>query len=271
MTARLAIQLYSVRDALAADLAGTVARLAEGGFRAVEVHELVDRTVELSSVLAEHGFSAPSGHGFLATAAFPHPTNPGILVPVPSLDDVFAAARAHGVETVIDPYTAPARWATLDGVADIARALNVAAARAADLGLRVGDHHPAHELVAEFGGRTGLDVLADLLDERVVIDVDAYWVARAGRDPAEVIRALGPRAIALHVKDGTLDPDLSAQDPPRDQVAAGRGVVPLDAALAAATDLELAIIEFDTVEGDVFAAIGESLRYLEVALRRGES
>ena len=48
-----------------------------------------------------------------------------------------------------------------------------------------------------------------------------------------------------------------------DQVPAGEGTVPLVEAIAAAPALELAIVEFDHYEGDLWAAIERSRVYLD--------
>jgi sugar phosphate isomerase/epimerase len=96
-----------------------------------------------------------------------------------------------------------------------------------------------------------------------VLEVDLYWVARAGVYSPELLRTLGDRVVAVHVKDGTLDPEALAAYPPADQVPAGKGVVPLEEALAAATALEFAVVEFDHFDGDVFAAIEQSRLFLD--------
>jgi sugar phosphate isomerase/epimerase len=165
--------------------------------------------------------------------------------------------------TVIDPYTEPARWQTREQVEETARLLNAAAEIAAVRGLRVGYHNHAHELEARFDGVTGLELLAGLLDPRVVLEVDLYWAARAGVDPAELLTALGERVVAVHVKDGTLDPEAIAAYPPADQVPAGTGAVPLAEALDAASALEFAIVEFDAYAGDLFEGIELSRVFLD--------
>jgi len=50
-------------------------------------------------------------------------------------------------------------------------------------------------------------------------------------------------------------------------VPAGAGVVPLADAIAAAPALELAIVEFDHYEGDLFDAVEKSRLYLDGIVR----
>ena len=96
-----------------------------------------------------------------------------------------------------------------------------------------------------------------------MLEVDLYWVARAGVDSAALLERLGDRVIAVHVKDGTLDREAITAYPPADQVPAGTGSVPLEAALDAASALEFAIVEFDAYAGDLFDGIEQSRRFLD--------
>ena len=263
MTALTSVQLFTVKDALEADLDGTLAEVARRGFTAVEPYDFVRRAPELAASLTAQGLTAPTGHAFLASASFVNPDGSGTTLPVPTPDEVFDAAEVLGMGTVIDPYTEPARWESREQVEETARLLNAAAEIAAARGLRVGYHNHAHELEAQIDGRTGLDLLAELLDPRVVLEVDLYWAARAGVDPAALLERLGDRVIAVHVKDGTLEPEAIAAYPPADQVPAGTGSVPLAAALDAASALEFAIVEFDAYSGDLFDGIEQSRRFLD--------
>lgn len=263
MPALASVQLFTVKDALEADLDSTLAEVARRGFTAVEPYDFVRRAEPLAAALSTHGLAAPTGHAFLASESFVNPDGSGTKIPVPTPDEVFDAADTLGMGTVIDPYTEPARWQNREQVEETARLLNAAAEIAAARGLRVGYHNHAHELEAQFDGVTGLELLAQLLDPRVVLEVDLYWAARAGVDPVALLERLGDRVVAVHVKDGTLDREAIAAYPPADQVPAGTGVVPLDDALAAASALEFAVVEFDAYTGDLFDGIEQSRRFLD--------
>jgi len=261
------IQLFTVREALERDLDGTLAEVAARGFTAAEPYDFVRRAESLAAALSAHGITAPSGHAFLASESFVNPDGSGTTLPVPSPAEVFAAAKTLGMGIVIDPYTAPERWQSIEQIEQTARLLNAAAEIGEAEGIRVGYHNHAHELEATFDGTTGLEVLAGLLDPRVVLEVDLYWVARGGVDPVALLRRLCERVVAVHAKDGTLDPEALAAYPPADQVPAGEGVVPLAEAIAAAPALELAIVEFDHYEGDLFDAIEKSRLALDGIVR----
>jgi sugar phosphate isomerase/epimerase len=268
MTITTSLQLFTIKEQLDADLEGSLAAVAARGFTAVEPYDFVRRAAPLAEALTAAGLTAPSGHAFLASESFVNPDGSGTTLPVPSPAEVFAAAKVLGMTTVIDPYTAPARWESVAQIEETARLLNEAAAIGATVGVRVGYHNHAHELEAVFDGVTGLEVLAGLLDESVVLEIDLYWVARGGVDPVALLERLGSRVIAVHAKDGTLDPAHANTYPPADQVAAGDGTVPLVEAIAAASALELAIVEFDHYDGDLFEAIERSRVYLDENVAR---
>lgn len=256
------VQLFTVNEALEADMDGTLAKLAAAGFSAVEPYDFVRRADALAASFADHGLAAPTGHAFLASTSFVRPDGSGTTITVPTPDEVFAAATTLGMSIVFDPYTAPDRWTTKEQIQETAGLLNAAAEIATKYGLRVGYHNHAHELEATIDGVTGLDYLAGLLDDDVALEVDLYWAARAGIDPAELLTRLGSRVKAVHVKDGTLDPEPYGQYPPADQVPAGQGSVPLAAALDAGTSVEYAVVEFDHYTGDIYEAVAQSLRFL---------
>jgi sugar phosphate isomerase/epimerase len=255
-TPLLSIQLYTVKDALSADLPGTLARLAGLGFRNVEQYGFVGRAAELRAAQDAAGLLSPSGHAsFLTDGA-----------DTPSLEQVFDDAETMGIELLIDPFTAAERWTSPDEVAQIAERINEAASRAAGRGIRIGYHNHDQEFAHSFDGVTAYETFVAQLDPAVVLELDAYWATVGGQDVEALVTRLGSRLKALHVKDDStpLESLKTGQFRPEGgtQVAAGTGSVPLTAALDAASSLELAVIEFDSVPGDVFEAIAGSAAFL---------
>ena len=133
--------------------------------------------------------------------------------------------------------------------------MNVAAAKAADHGLRVAYHNHAWELSIQLDGRSALEVFADLLDPAVVLEVDTYWAASGGADVPALLGRLGRRVVALHLKDGPLNGNIAEQLP------LGSGDLPAAAIIAAATALEVPVLEFDDYAGDVFDGIAAGYAY----------
>lgn len=259
MAPRLSVQLYSVRDQVAA-LDVTLERLAASGFDAVEPFNVLDG--ELGPALARHGLEAPS-------AQFPFLSDDidflGSRVQLPERSVVFEAAAALNVRLLVDPMVEAARWQDLDDVKRTAERLNIAVDEAAAFDLKVGYHNHTFEFHARFGGVTAYECFAGELDERAALELDVYWAAVAGEDVPQLIERLGPQVRALHVKDGSLAVDSFAgaddYDPESlDQRPAGDGDVGIADVLLAAPDVDLDVIEFDHCAGDVFEAIDASAR-----------
>jgi sugar phosphate isomerase/epimerase len=238
------IQLYTLRNALQEDLAGTIRKVAEIGFTQVEPYNFVATAQELGAALRENGLTAPSGHAPLLSQ---------------DQDEIFAAAKELGIATVIDPFIPAARWQSAEAIQATAASLNAAAKKGAEYGIRVGYHNHQWELESMVEGRTALEYFEGLLDPELVLEVDTYWVAVGGQDPVDILTKLGDRVKLIHIKDGPLTTDTKAQVP------AGQGKVAVLDVIAAAKSLEVGVVEFDDYAGDIFEGINESLSFLTAA------
>jgi len=235
----LSVQLYTVRNALAEDYDGTLERIAGYGYTQVEPFGFVNFLDGLRK-LGQHGLSAPTAHVGLVTG---------------DQDAIFAAATELGIQTVIEPHVPVDRWQTEDSIKQIADDLNAAATKAAGHGLSVGYHNHAFELESVFDGRHGLEILADHLAPEVGLEVDTYWAHAGGADVPALLRRLGERVVALHVKDG--DGSLDTKK----QVAVGSGSLPVWDYIAVAPDA-LRVVELDDSAGDLLEAVRDSRVYL---------
>jgi sugar phosphate isomerase/epimerase len=238
------LQLYTLRNAIAEDLSGTIKRVAEIGFTQVEPYNFVATAKELGAALKENGLTAPSGHAPLMSQ---------------DQDQIFAAAKELGITTVIDPFLPAEHWQKAEDIQATAEKLNAAAKKGTEYGIRVGYHNHAWELESTIEGRTALEYFESLLDPELVLEVDTYWAAVGGQDPVELLARLGDRVKFIHIKDGPLNKDNKAQQP------AGQGKVPVLEVIAAAKSLEVGVVEFDDYSGDIFEGISESLSFLNAA------
>jgi len=262
-TPEISVQLYSIHNELDADLDGSLGKLADTGLTTVEAFDFVRRVDALKASFDRYGLRSPTAHAVLIEKEAKTPDG---LLTRPPAEKVFAAAQKLGVQVVIDPYVPLEHWQTLEDVQRNADRLNEAAVKAAELGLKVGYHNHDHELSATIDGTPVLEVFAGLLDPAVVLEVDLYWATAGGVDPVALLGRLGDRVVAVHVKDGPIKVGTSSRQMPLDQQPAGRGDVPLVAALEAAKSVDYAVIEFDHYEGDTFAGIAESYAFLRAHL-----
>ena len=238
----ISVQMYSVREALAHDVQGTVGRLVELGLTHAEPYQLLEYRDELVRAREQFPIDFPSAHqSFLGDVDFPA---------------VLEAAQAVGVQYLIDPFWNPADWTDAGKLRALAETLNQRAAAAAEAGIRVGYHNHHFELASRLEGRTALEVFAEELDPQVVLEVDTYWAAVGGADVPALLGALGDRVQLVHLKDGDLSQDASAQLP------LGSGKMPLAETLRAASGVHYGVIEFDDYAGDMFEGIAASLTHL---------
>lgn len=237
---RWGVQLYSLRDALTAELPGSLDRLAEAGYTTVEPFAITAWRPTLPDALAARGLVAPSVHADLLGDDLHH-----------QLD----VARAFGASTVIVPAVPPERFTSSAGVRQVADALNDAAAAAAGVGMVVGYHNHHFEFLHQVDGTSAYEAFVSHLAPEVVLELDTYWAAAGGQDVPALLSRLGSRVRLLHVKDGPIDLESA-------HVGVGEGRMPVWDVLDAASHAELAIVELDTCDGDVFDALTRSLAYL---------
>ncbi|MGA0567650.1 sugar phosphate isomerase/epimerase family protein [Rathayibacter sp. KR2-224] len=256
------VQLYSVRDAIDEDLDGAVARVAEIGFRQVEPYAFHLRTADYKRAFAATGVTAPSGHA-----------------PVIDSDEpaaILDAAAELGMTTVIDPFIPTDRWQTSDDVHRIAERVNELSELAKARGLEFGYHNHQWEFTNRVEGRVAYDLFVELLAPDVVLEVDTFWATVGGADTPAVLRSLGDRVRALHIKDGRITGDIATVLPSSEsalvvpealkaafenQTPAGQGDIDVLAILQASPNA-LRVVEFDAYRGDVFEGIAESLAWL---------
>jgi len=234
-----ALQLYSVRDQLPSGRAEVLQAIRGLGYGAVELYDVRTDPGALRADLDAAGLGVCAVHARALGE---------------DADVLLDGARTVGADTVIVPSVPAERFADADAIAALARALNAAAARAAGRGLRFGYHNHAFEFSA-VGGRTGLEALADALDEGVLLEVDTYWAAVAGQDVPDLLARLGDRVRYLHVKDGPV-----TRDDPMTAVGAGR--MPVAEILAACPSAEWHVVELDRCATDMLTAVRDSLTWL---------
>lgn len=261
----ISIQLYTVREELAADLPGTLERLHTIGLRQVEGFGITENPAATRTALDAAGLQMPTAHSnFLSDEI----RFGDMVMEAPPLSRSLDSAQELGVEILIDPMVSPERWATLDEVKQTAERLNEAAALAAERGVRVGYHNHSVEFHHQFEGLSALEHFESLLEPEVILEIDVFWAATGGADVPALLKQLGSRVQALHVKDGMIGPDPFQPEhlgnmELLDQRAIGDGELDFRAILMAAPHIQTAVIEFDTYAGDIFEAIATSHRYLK--------
>ncbi|APY85166.1 sugar phosphate isomerase/epimerase family protein [Streptomyces alfalfae] len=191
----IGMHLYTMRDALARDFAGTLERLAEIGYATV-------------GVSGRHGYDASAIRRMLDAVGLravlehvAYPTLTGAGLPR-ALDDL----RTLGARWPVVP-SLPGVMHTPDGFREAARQFNRIglASREAGLGPVLFHNHGSDHVVVD--GRSLYDILLAETDPHLVaFELDVYWAAKGGgTGPGTYFRCHPRRFPALHVKDMAAD------------------------------------------------------------------
>lgn len=249
-TKGIALQLYTMRDAAKADLAGTLKKVREIGFEYVQWSGMPDLPAErIRAELDAAGLKAIASH--TGVEAF----ETDFAGQVQFWKTVGATAVGPGgmmgdCQKNLEAWLAGAK--RLDVVGEKLRAE----------GMKLTYHNHAGEFEKfDNDPRCKLDILFDATNaEHLFFELDVAWVKVGGADPAAYMRKYGKRVPQIHAKD------LADQKGTRRVrfTPLGKGCLDWQDIFAAGNEigLEWYIYEQDTVEGDVFDAAKESFDFL---------
>ena len=251
--AKIAVQLYSVRKEIEKDIKGTLQRIADIGFEAVE------------TAFWPEGISVKQAGQYLQDAGLPVCS---AHIELPTGDQKAAlleTAKELGCKKMIwHGWPEDIRYGSLDGTKQLVAIYNEANHFAKANGLEFGIHNHWWEFRNKVGKRFVYEVLLDQLEKDIFFEIDTYWVKVAGSDPADIVRKFGKRAPLLHIKDGSaVWRDSLMDDYPDPMVPVGKGMQNFPAIVEAANgNTEWMIVEMDKTTTDVFEALQESYDYL---------
>jgi len=240
-----ALQLYTVRDHLDKDVAGSLQRVREIGYNHVEV-------------AGTNGLSAVEFKKLLDNARLrPISAHTGYDDVVNRTPEVVEMAHALGVKYVaiggIDRNLTPdkAGWQACG------RALDAAGARLREAGIVLNYHNHAHEF-ERIGDEYPLDILmAAASPENLAAQIDTFWLRYAGLNPVGLITRYAGRCPLLHVKD-MLDVKSRAFTEMGNGIIDWREV--FEAALSAGT--KWFIVEQDVCRNDSMASAATSAQFM---------
>ena len=211
----LGLQLWSLRQDLAADPGKGLDEVKALGLTAVETHSTYGLTpAQFRRLLDVRGLKAASAH-------FPYERFDRDLA------GVIVEAKVLGASYVILPWLPQERFDEA-AARDLAAHLNTWGARLRLAGLKLGYHPHGFEFVPLSSGGTVFDLLVGATHpDEVCFELDVFWAAHAGANPVALLSRYPDRFKLLHVKDlrrgAAITPTRSA--PEADNVAVGQGQI----------------------------------------------
>jgi len=269
------LELYTVRDLTAKDYEGTVAKVAEIGYKEVEpATDLGGLTPQqFRAMLDRYGLSAPSTHVPATDGPDLEKQLEGFQIIGIRYTDVRAAARAGGGgggAKKAAPRAAAPRVPTEESVKRQAAELNAHGKIAKKFGMKILVHNHTEEFQPfEGSAKRPYDILlAETDPELVAMQLDIGWASVAGQNILEMFHKNPGRFELWHVKDARdikyLPPDMPQAQRHRTVllVPVGEGEVDYKPIFAAA---ELAGMKHYAVEQDNAAAWGDSVAAARVS------
>lgn len=237
------LQLYTVRSEMEKSVELTLAKVASLGYREVEFAGYFGRTPQaIAAALKTNGLAAPSAH-----------VSPDAMGKdwSRSLDE----ATAVGHRYLVVAWLPPEQRGSVEKYKRLAGAMNTAASAAKERGIKFAYHNHDFEF-APLGNTNGHSVLLAECDPTLVnFELDLYWTAKAGVQPADYVAKHRNRIKLVHVKDMAKDGSM---------VEVGKGTIDFPKVFAAAKgNIEHFYAEHDNPK-DAFGSIAESA----VAMRR---
>ncbi len=239
----VALQLYTVRHALAQDPAETLRQVHDAGYRAVETAPLPPELTprQLGILLRDLGLSVTAMHGDLPLGD--------------RRAEVLDAAAELGAPRLIwHGWPRDPACDSLEGYRRLAERYAEAFLVAQEHGLQFGLHNHWWEY-EPIDGRYPYQLLHQLLVPDLFFELDVYWVQAAGLDPVRIVHELGSRITMLHLKDG---PAVHGQP----MTPLGEGVVAIPAIIQAALPSADLVVEVDECAIHPMDAARRSLQFL---------
>lgn len=185
------IQLYAVRDSLAADPAATLRRVREIGFREVETAGFAGLAArDFRRLLDDHGLAAPSAHLDFSD-------------PARAFEQAHALGAAYAASGSLRALVPGAHSGgmTLDEARRTAELANRLGEQAQRAGLQYAYHNHHIEFAAE-NGTIAYDVLLAETDPALVrFEIDCGWMVIGGGNPIDYFTRYPQRFPMIHVKD----------------------------------------------------------------------
>ncbi len=201
----IGLQLYTLRSTIGSDPRGVTRKVASFGYKELETYGYADGQIfgmpfrDFASHVKGLGMKITSGHYPLELAGSD------------KWEQAVADAKAIGQKYMVVPWIKEEERTSIDNYKRICETLNKAGTVCNKSGIRFGYHNHAFEFET-VDGQIPYDVMLKELDPKAVgMEMDIYWVYRAGQDPLKYFEKYPGRFEQWHVKDmDKTDPSKNA-------------------------------------------------------------
>ena len=262
----IGLQLYTVRDAMDKDPAGTLAKVAKVGFNSVEAATYTGSELfygmdgaSFAKVLKDNGLSLISSHYRLGEDLDNGKPMKGTILNDwnKAVDD----AAALGLKYMICAWLSPTERGYLDHYKKIAEDLNTAGETCKKAGIQLCYHNHDFEFIKQDGKYPYEMLLINSDPDLVKMEMDMYWMTKAKQDPITLFNQYPGRFPLWHLKDMDNTPQQMFTE-------VGNGIIDFKAIFKHANKagLKYFFVEQDICPGDPFDSITKSYNYIKTNL-----
>lgn len=259
---QIGLQLWTVRNQIAANVENTIKAIAAAGYYQIELGDVM-KSDEITKAAETAGLHYSSS--FIDWNVIGQPG----LKDVATVDQVVEKAHAMKLKHLVFGYIGKGHRETSDHYRRHAEHANKAGEKCKAAGIQLNYHNHSFEFAKLPDGTTGFDVFVKEFDQELVkFELDIFWVQIGGRDAIETINQLSGRIAQLHLKDLKKDTPVITDEGsvPADAFKElGAGTINIAAAIKAGdkAGVEQCHVEQDQSE-DPIRSIGQSITHLKM-------
>src|SRR5215217_905829 len=259
----IGLQLYTVRDAMQQDPVATLHKVAQIGYNSVEGATYTGtqtfygmNAAAFSKLLKQNGLIMPSSHYGLGEEKVNGETPKGTMLR--DWDRAVDDAAAVGVKYMVCAYLSASERGDLDHYKYVAEQFNKAAERCKKAGIQFCYHNHDFEFEKQ-DNKFPYDVLLNNTDKDLVkMEIDFYWVTKAGQDPLALFNEHPGRFPLWHVKDMDATPEHAFTE-------VGNGTINFKNIFTHAdkAGMKYFFVEQDKTPASPFDSISKSITYIK--------
>jgi sugar phosphate isomerase/epimerase len=256
----IGLQLYTIRDAMAKDVPGSLKKVSDAGFKYVELAGYADgkfygyAPADFKKLVNDLGMEILSSHTQVEAQGI-------------TLDNAEKMAVDHakvGVKYCLQPWVVEEARTTIDSWKKMVADWNKVGAIMQKHGIQFGYHNHNFEFANVQGKVPFFDIMMPELDKKLVtMELDLFWTTKAGQDPVEIIKRYPGRFQLFHMKDMyTKEAPFFTTVGVKDFAPVGEGVIDFKRILAVKkiAGMKYMIVEQDlSRDGDMFGDIKKSI------------
>lgn len=248
----IGLQLYSLRNEIKEDLAGSLEKIAQIGYKNLEAAGYSDgkfyglEPLEFKTLVENLGMKVVSSH---------------LTFTGDQVTQVLNAHKEAEIKNLVWPWLNKDQRASLDSYRGVAEHLNTIGEFCKKNNLRFGYHNHDFEFHT-IEGQKPYDLLLELTDPSLVfMQLDLYWIIYAGEDPVKYFEKYPGRFRQWHIKDMKAGNDKAMTE-------VGTGIIDYKSLFehASQSGMKEFFIEQDKIIGDGFESVKMSFDNLNSIL-----